>query len=363
MGQAIGMELDSKHLGRLRRVATPRDVWVSESGDFTPWLAENIDVLADALGMALTVTGTEVLVGEFRLDIRAEDGDGRVVVIENQLERTDHSHLGQCLLYASGLDASTVIWVAPQFRDDFRRAFDWLNERTDLGVNFFGVEVSVVQIGDGPRAPVFEVVSRPNDWQKTVKGAGAGSGGGSPTGISVLNARRQDLFADVLAELIAKQPAIRMPARNNGNWLSFASGPFGSWSMAVTSQGQLKVEAYLDSGTGDRNERLFAQMAAEKKVWEQSVGTELSWEELDGRRACRIAACHTLDIDDDVSRGEAKNWAVLTLGAMYGAMNSELRSRAAAIRKAALAAQDAALAAAHDAGAASGTQASTGQNM
>ena len=88
------MDLDSKNLSRLRRVADPHDVWESEAGDFTPWLAENIDVLSDALGMVLTVTGTEVPVGEFRLDIRAEDGDGHVVVIENQLERTDHSHLG-----------------------------------------------------------------------------------------------------------------------------------------------------------------------------------------------------------------------------------------------------------------------------
>ena len=119
--------------------------------DFTPWLADNIDVLADELGMSLTVTATEVLVGEFRLDIRAEDQDGRVVVIENQLERTDHSHLGQCLVYASGLEASTVVWIAPSFRDDFRRALDWLNERTDQGVNFFGVEVGVVQIGDEGR--------------------------------------------------------------------------------------------------------------------------------------------------------------------------------------------------------------------
>ena len=329
------MELDHKNLGRLRRVASPRDVWASESGDFTPWLSENIDVLADALGMGLTVTGTEVPVGQFRLDIRAEDGDGRVVVIENQLERTDHSHLGQCLLYASGLDASTVIWIAPEFRDDFRRTFDWLNERTDLGINFFGVEVSVVQIGDeGPRAPVFDVVSRPNGWQKTVKGAGV-AGGTSPAGVSLLNVRRQDLFVEILTELIERYPAIRMPARNNRNWLSFASGPFGTWSVAVTSDGQLKVEAYLDSGTGERNDRLFAEMLEGRESWEQSVGMPLSWEPIDGRRACRIAAYHALDLDDEASCAEAKEWAVRSLGAMYGAMNDKLRSRASAIRKAA----------------------------
>ena len=206
-------ELDSKDLGRLRRVANPRDVWVSESGDFTPWLAENIDVLAEELGMTLTVVGTEVQVGEFRLDIRAEDDQGRVVVIENQLERTDHGHLGQCLVYASGLDASTVIWVAPTFRDDFRRAFDWLNERTDLGVNFYGVEVGIVQIGDsGPRAPVFEVVARPNNWQKTVKIAAGLSPTSAEGPTSALNAKRQDFFAEVLTALAAGQPAVRVPA-------------------------------------------------------------------------------------------------------------------------------------------------------
>src|SRR5205085_2449499 len=123
--------------------------WLSESGDFTPWLAENIDVLAEELGMTLTITATEVPVGDFRLDILAQDGEGRTVIIENQLERTDHSHLGQCIVYASGLEASTVVWVAPLFRDDFRRVLDWLNERTDLGVNFLGVELGVVQVGDG----------------------------------------------------------------------------------------------------------------------------------------------------------------------------------------------------------------------
>ena len=153
---------------------------MSEAGDFTPWLAQNIDVLADELGMTLTVTATEVPVGEFRLDILAIDDEQRNVIIENQLERTDHSHLGQCIVYASGLEAATVVWVAPVFRDDFRRRtrLARATERTDLGVNFFGVEVGVVEIGEGgPRAPVFEVVSRPNDWQKAVKSRTTAGGG------------------------------------------------------------------------------------------------------------------------------------------------------------------------------------------
>jgi hypothetical protein len=308
------MELDSKNLGRLRRVANARDVWTSESGDFTPWLAQNIDVLADELGIALTVTGTEVLVGECRLDIRAEDEEGRVVVIENQLERTDHGHLGQCIVYASGLEAATVVWISPQFREDFRRAFDWLNERTDLGVAFFGVEVGVVQIGDeGPLAPVFEVVARPNDWQKAVKAAAGGVGSAARGTVTPLNARRQDFYADLLSAVVAEQPAIRLPARGRDSWIAFASGPFGYWAVSQASDGRLRLEAYLDTGDKTLNKRLFDEFASSADRWNNAVGMELSWERLDDRRASRIAAYHPLALDDEVAREAARQWAVSAL--------------------------------------------------
>jgi hypothetical protein len=326
--------LDSKQLGRLRRVADPREVWLSEAQDFTPWLAENIDVLADELGMTLTVLQTEVPVGGFRLDIRAEDGDGRTVIIENQLERTDHSHLGQCLVYAAGLEAATVVWISREFRDDFRRAFDWLNERTDTGVQFFGVEIGVVQIGDaGPRAPVFDVVSRPNDWQKEAKQAG-GSAAGSPAAPSPANVARQDLYADVLAQVISQRPAIKMPARQRDHWISFASGPFGYWSINNTADGNLRVEAYLDCGDKARNETLLDEAVA-ASAWAPAVTTALAFERLDDKRACRVAAYLPFDVSkeqDPELRAAAVTWAVDHLVAMYDSMNEPLRSRAKQLR-------------------------------
>lgn len=330
------MELDSKNLGRLEHVADPRDVWPSESGDFTPWLAENIDLLADELGMTLTVTATEVFVGEFRLDIQAADEDGRVVVIENQLERTDHSHLGQCLVSAAGLEASTVIWISRQFRDEFRRSFDWLNERTDMGVQFFGIEVGVVQIGDsGPRAPVFQVVSRPNEWQKGVKTPRASSPGGK-TPVSPLNVLRQDLFADILDGVNSKRPAIRVPARNQANWIAFAWGPFGSWSLAQSNDGRIRVEAYLDCGDRARNKALFDEFEEAREEWEKAVGFELSFERMDDKRASRIAAHHpAIALDTALTqedRHELVSWAMSSLLAMIDAMNDTLRSRAKALR-------------------------------
>ena len=308
-------------------MASPRDVWTSESGDFTPWLAANIDVLADELGMTLTVVGTEVQVGEFRLDIKAEDSEGRAVVIENQLERTDHSHLGQCLVYASGLEASTVVWVATSFRDEFRRTLDWLNERTDVGINFFGVELGVVQIGEsGPRAPVFEVVARPNGWLKDAKNAGNSAGQTAAT-VSPLNASRQDLFAEILTDFIALQPSVRMPARARGAHVAFASGPFGWWSLAVVGDGRLRVEAYLDTGDKNINKSLFDEFYAQVSDWETAVGFTLQWERLDDRRSCRVAAYSDLNLDDNDSRSNAQTWAARTLNAMYRHLNEVLRER------------------------------------
>ncbi|WP_069386306.1 DUF4268 domain-containing protein [Cellulosimicrobium cellulans] len=330
------MELDSKGLGRLRHVANARDVWTSEAGDFTPWLAENLDVLADELGMSLALVATEVPVGEFRLDIQAQTPDGGVVIVENQLEKTDHGHLGQLLVYASGLEASAVVWVAPRFRDDHRRALDWLNERTDTGVDFFGVEVSVVQIGDGGlRAPVFEVVARPNGWQKGVKESGPGrsGAGGQTTGV---NSARQEFFLEVLADVVAERPTIRMPARGNLNWLSFSSGPWGNWALVVSADGRLRVEAYIDSGDAGVNKALFDELQSDATSWEAQTGRRLEWERLDDKRASRVAAYHpVVDIGDEAQRSQLRSWAARTVIALYDAMNERLRARARELREAA----------------------------
>jgi Domain of unknown function (DUF4268) len=329
------MELDSKGLGRLRRVANPRDVWLSESGDFTPWLADNLDVLAEELGLSLTLTAIEVPVGGFRLDIQAQTPDGQTVIIENQLERTDHGHLGQLLVYASGLEATAVVWIAPRFRDEFRRTLDWLNERTDTGVNFFGVELGVVQIDDaGPRAPVFEVVARPNDWQKGVK-EGAGGGKPSPQGPSPLNAQRQDFFLEVLTEVVAARPAVRLPSLGTAHWTQYASGPFGYWAISATGDGRIRVEAYLDTGTQAVNKQLFDELQADAESWESKSGVPLSWERLDDKRASRIGSYHEgFDFADEAARSLVRLWATKAAIGMFDAMNETLRLRARQLRDA-----------------------------
>lgn len=320
-------DVDSAGLGRLTHVAQPREVWLTEAGHFTPWLADNLDVLAEEMGLSLTLTATEVPVGEFRLDIKAETADGRVVIIENQLERTDHGHLGQLLVYASGLEAVIVVWIAPAFRDDHRRTLDWLNERTDEGVSFFGVEVGIVQIGSGPRAPVFDVVARPNDWQKHVK---AVAGAGPQPAMTALNEVRQEFFLEALTEIALARPGVRVPSKQAANWLSFASGPFGYWAISVTQDRRIRLEAYLDCGDQGRNKRLFDHARSNIAA---PPGLDISWERLEARRASRIA-CYYDEVPpfDDVARGHARAWTVSTFESLYDAYNAALRAVATELR-------------------------------
>jgi hypothetical protein len=156
-----------KNLSKLERVSL-REAWKHESSEFTPWLAEteNLNALADALGVSeLARVAIEHWVGNFKLDILCADGDEQVI-IENQLDETDHKHLGQILAYAAGVGAKKVVWVAESFRPEHVAALQFLNDNTTENLSFFGVQIELWRIGDSPLAPKFEVVVKPNDWAK-----------------------------------------------------------------------------------------------------------------------------------------------------------------------------------------------------
>jgi hypothetical protein len=158
-----------KHpLGKLERIPL-RKAWAHEAGEFTPWLAQanNLTLLAESLGLGeLELVGTEHPVGDFKVDILCTD-DGGKVVIENQLEKTNHTHLGQILTYAAGVGARKVVWLAESFRTEHVAALEFLNQHTTDELDFFAVEIELWRIGDSPMAPSFNVVVKPNDWAKT----------------------------------------------------------------------------------------------------------------------------------------------------------------------------------------------------
>jgi hypothetical protein len=159
----------TQQLGRLD-VVPVRNAWAHEAAAFTPWLAQNLDRLGEAIVFPLEQVQSEAPVAAFFADILARSVvDGSNVLIENQLEDSDHKHLGQIMTYLAGLSAHTVIWVAPKFREEHLSAIRWLNEHTAEPFSFLAVEIRVVRIGDSPLAPVFEVIERPNDWERSVQ--------------------------------------------------------------------------------------------------------------------------------------------------------------------------------------------------
>lgn len=157
------------NLGTLKEITDLRSIWPHEALNFTPWVAENVELLADAVGLDITVDETESSVGDFNVDIYAsETGTDRKIIIENQLEDTDHDHLGKLITYASGKDADVVIWVVKHAREEHKAAVEWLNNHTDDKIGFFLCEIKLFQIGDSDIAPSFTVVERPNDWTKEI---------------------------------------------------------------------------------------------------------------------------------------------------------------------------------------------------
>ena len=286
-----------------------RMVWENEADDFTPWLAKNLDRLGEALGMDLKLVRPEAPVGPFSLDILAkDDNDDRKVVIENQLERTDHNHLGQVITYAAGNDADVMVWVVKDFRDEHRQALDWLNQRTSEETEFWGVVVRAVRIGDSSPAAVFEIVSRPNTVIKSRVVSGQ-SGDPSPKGQAYLA-----FWPRVLDRLRDEHKLTSKRSSTTKSWMGFASGIHGvGCNVSFSAQGA-RVELYLDKGRGyeELTKHLFDILHGQRERIEEAFGEELTWERLDHARASRIAlylANRSSDDPEDVLADTA-NWMV-----------------------------------------------------
>ena len=159
-----------KKLGKLQEIKDLREAWPHEARDFTPWLAENIDLLSERLGIDISIEETESPVGGFNVDIFATDADtGKRIIIENQLEDTDHDHLGKLITYASGKSADLVIWVVKKAREEHRAAIEWLNNHTDEDIGFILCQIKLLRVDDSNIAPMFEIIEQPNNWAKEMK--------------------------------------------------------------------------------------------------------------------------------------------------------------------------------------------------
>lgn len=298
-----------KNLSKLERVSL-REAWKHEAGDFTPWLAEaeNLNTLADALGLSeLIPVATEHWVGDFKLDILCTDG-GEQVVIENQLNETDHKHLGQILTYAAGVGATRVIWVAESFRPEHVAALQFLNENTTESLSFFAVQIELWRIGNSPLAPNFEVVVKPNEWTKSGREQARAASSASLT-----KQLQQKFWTAVVQRLAQIAPQIRPQKPRPQHWLSNSIGRsnFGLNLTANTRDERLGVELWIPGAEAKRH---FANLSAQKKDIEARLGFELDWQELPDAKACRIASWYPdASIEDEGRWEEYLDWLVKRL--------------------------------------------------
>ena len=294
------------NFGELKKIP-PREIWSHEANDFTPWLASNIEALGDALGLELELTDREASVGEFYLDLLAKDLESsRNVIIENQLNQTDHDHLGKLLTYAAGFDASTVIWVSGEIRAEHRQALEWLNQRTDIETRFFAVVVEVLKIDDSKPAFNFKPVVSPNEWQKPKKQE-------TSMNISPKDKKYKSYFQVLVDEL----------KRDHGftgeylsiNWCSFSYSNGIAYHASATG-GKARASIQIDTESKKENKNFFDALEKRKAEINSKFRSELEWERsyTKGRLWIRIAVYRDGDIEaSDSELEEIRKWHIENL--------------------------------------------------
>ena len=287
-------------LGKLERIPL-RKAWAHEAGEFTPWLAQpdNLNLLAEALGLdELEPVGTEHPVGDFKVDILCTDNGGKVI-IENQLEKTNHTHLGQILTYAAGVGARKVIWVAESFRTEHVAALEFLNQHTTDELDFFAVEIELWRIGDSPMAPSFNAVVKPNDWAKTGQQNAKAAATMTPT-----KQRQLKFWTDWSAWLQAKSSTLRTQKPLPQHWTNIALGRAGIHLAATVNsrEGRVGMEVYIDH---QNSKSMFKQLLVQKDAIESELKGKLDWQELPDGHACRI-----IQVRPDSPLEDEERWPV-----------------------------------------------------
>lgn len=268
-------------LGKLQEVDI-RKVWPHEQFDFSKWLAkeENMQALGEALCISPVDIETEKFVGNYRCDILCKDEfSGKTVLIENQLETTNHDHLGKLITYASGLDASVVVWIVAAAREEHASAIEWLNKCTNNEISFFLIEVHAYKIGESLPAPYFKIIEQPNNFAKTTRSSAKGA---ELTGAQKSWLEFWTLFNDVLEQ--RGRPFNKRKATTS-HWYDVAVGSSDCHITIELINKEHKIRVGLWIGN---NKDLFDSLHEHKDEIEKALGYGLSWQRLDGKKASII---------------------------------------------------------------------------
>lgn len=285
-------------IGRLERVPL-REVWAHEALDFTQWLELNIDVLNEALDLEIVNVDREQAAGKFSIDLVAEDIHGRQLIIENQLERSDHDHLGKLITYLTAMGAKGAIWIVKDPRPEHLAAVQWLNQALDT--DFYMVKVEAVKIRDSEPAPLFTLIVGPSREAKEV--------GQTRKDVAERYALRNRWWTQLIERSAERTRLHAHITPGDYSWIGVSAGyPGMNYNYTVTQNGRT-AELYIDRGRGaeDENRALFDELCQHREAIEATFGGPLSWEALEGKRACRIRAALT----DGGYRSPEEEWLSL----------------------------------------------------
>ncbi|OJU88187.1 hypothetical protein BGO17_04430 [Candidatus Saccharibacteria bacterium 49-20] len=292
------------NLGTLQQVPL-REIWKHEEYDFSSWLSlpENLALLSETIGIEIIEPQTERVVGSFSADIIAEeDGTGRKILIENQLEASNHDHLGKLFTYGSGLDSEIIIWIVKTARQEHEQAINWLNEHTDEKINIFLIEIEAWRIGDSAPAPRFNVIAKPNDWAKLVKQAGERT-------LSDYKLLQQK-FWEHLNDLDDKATLGNRKARPR-HWHDVSIGSSKAHlSLTINKTNEtITCDLYIPH---DDDKKIFDRLRAQQADIEAAIGLPLEWMRLEGKRATRIRTSIPGSIEGTTDWDEQALWLINT---------------------------------------------------
>lgn len=290
------------NIGKLVKVDL-REIWKNEEYDFSSWLAkeENLVQLSDEIGIPIRLLEKEAGVGKFSLDILAEEeGTGRKIVIENQLEKTNHDHLGKIITYAAGHDASIVVWIFRDITEEHRSAIDWLNENTGEDRLFFAIRIEAWRINNSDPAPKFHIICKPNEWAKVVKHSS------ESRGLGETELKRLDFWTKLKSYAQEKKVPLFRQTPGPQHWYNISIGSSeGHIALTVKiSENQVACEIYIND-----NKSLFNSLKDQRSAIEGQLGAELEW--IEAKKACRVVQRkENADIDNETGVTALFDWLI-----------------------------------------------------
>ena len=309
-----------KTLGKLEKVDL-RDYWADEAKDFTPWLAKenNIEELSNTIGIDIEVEATEVFIGNFKADIVGRDiSNNQKIIVENQLEKSNHDHLGKIITYASGIGASTIIWICSSITDEHRQAIDWLNENTNDEINFFALEIELWKIGNSDPAPKFNIICRPNEWTKTTKDTASTK---ELTGTKTLQLEYWNFIREYFNQT-GTFLSMRTPRAQHWYSISIGRSKYHISLTANTIHSRLGCELYM---RGENAKKAFSDIREEKDNIEKELGIELDWQELPDGQDSRIILYRDGEIKDKTTWEETAIWFKKYAELFYKVFNERIK--------------------------------------